>query len=176
MLYDWSMDSNHSTLFCCREFLKSETTNPNPARIPPQTPPAGGKSAEAGRILFPQKNCFAPPSPFRFLLRDFPQNTFELCPTNTSLKRNRNSREKYGRREAPSVLHSPRRIQNSKGFSTLRVAQKVRLDPSFESSNRIMVILVWWMSLSSNNYPVIDSTNRVVCILTRDYVTEVQRR
>jgi len=26
-----------------------------PARIPPQTPPAGGKKAEAGRILSPRK-------------------------------------------------------------------------------------------------------------------------
>jgi hypothetical protein len=32
---------------------------PNPARIPPQTPPAGGKSAEAKRkILFPRKKDF----------------------------------------------------------------------------------------------------------------------
>ena len=29
--------------------------NPKPARIPPQTPPAGGKSAEAGRIHPPDK-------------------------------------------------------------------------------------------------------------------------
>ena len=28
---------------------------PKPARIPPQTPPAGGKSAEAGRILSPRQ-------------------------------------------------------------------------------------------------------------------------
>ena len=36
-------------------FLK----NPNPARIPPQTPPAGGKSAEAKRkILSPRKKDF----------------------------------------------------------------------------------------------------------------------
>jgi hypothetical protein len=27
----------------------------NPARIPPQTPPAGGKKAEAGQFLFPRK-------------------------------------------------------------------------------------------------------------------------
>ena len=33
--------------------------NPNPARIPPQTPPAGGKSVEAKRkILFPRKTDF----------------------------------------------------------------------------------------------------------------------
>jgi len=29
-------------------------------------------------------------------------------------------------------MHSPRRIQNLKGFSTLRVAQKVRFDSKFE--------------------------------------------
>ena len=28
---------------------------PKPARIPPQTPPAGGNTAEAGRILSPDK-------------------------------------------------------------------------------------------------------------------------
>jgi hypothetical protein len=28
---------------------------PKPARIPPQTPPAGGKSAEAGRIHIPSQ-------------------------------------------------------------------------------------------------------------------------
>ena len=55
------------------------------ARIPPQTPPAGGKSAEAGRIHIPPVNCFALPSPFRFLPRDFPQNTFELCLANTAI-------------------------------------------------------------------------------------------
>ena len=36
-----------------------KTPSPNPARIPPQTPPAGGKSAEAKRkILFPRKIDF----------------------------------------------------------------------------------------------------------------------
>ncbi len=41
------------------EFLKSETPSPNPARIPPQTPPAGGKSAEAKRkIISPRKTDF----------------------------------------------------------------------------------------------------------------------
>ncbi|MBI3684992.1 hypothetical protein HY250_01140 [Candidatus Azambacteria bacterium] len=35
------------------EFPK--TPNPKPARIPPQTPPAGGKSAEAGRIHIPSQ-------------------------------------------------------------------------------------------------------------------------
>ncbi|MCR4322490.1 MAG: hypothetical protein NUV61_00140, partial [Candidatus Azambacteria bacterium] len=37
------------------EFLKSETPSPKPARIPPQTPPAGGNTAEAGRIHIPRQ-------------------------------------------------------------------------------------------------------------------------
>src|SRR3989344_3251951 len=32
-----------------------KTPSPKPARIPPQTPPAGGKSAEAGQIQNPRK-------------------------------------------------------------------------------------------------------------------------
>ena len=32
---------------------RKNSANLNPARIPPQTPPAGGKSAEAGRIHIP---------------------------------------------------------------------------------------------------------------------------
>jgi len=42
-------------LFCGGEFLKSENPSPKPARIPPQTPPAGGKSVEAGQIQNPRK-------------------------------------------------------------------------------------------------------------------------
>ena len=34
------------------DFLKSEIPSPKPARIPPQTPPAGGKSAEATSFNF----------------------------------------------------------------------------------------------------------------------------
>ena len=43
--------------FVAAEFPK--TPSPKPARIPPQTPPAGGKSAEAKRkILSPRKTDF----------------------------------------------------------------------------------------------------------------------
>jgi hypothetical protein len=56
---------------------------PKPARIPPQTPPAGGKRAEAGRIQNPRQivpPCLvqieAPP-PARILGG---QNTKEKCP------------------------------------------------------------------------------------------------
>jgi hypothetical protein len=56
-----------------------------PARIPPQTPPAGGKSVEAGRIQNPRQIV----SPCRvhfisFNHLDFARNSFELCPTNTA--------------------------------------------------------------------------------------------
>ena len=50
-------------------------------------------------------------------------------PTLSAKIRNSNFRQKYGLREAPSVLHSPQKTLNQKGFSTLRVAQKVRFDP-----------------------------------------------
>ena len=101
----------------------------NPARIPPQTPPAGGKSAEAGRIHSPRQIV----SPCRvhfisFNHLDFARNSFELCPTNTATNRNSNFRKKYGRHEVPSVLNSPQKILILKGFATLRVAQKVRFE------------------------------------------------
>ena len=61
-----------------------------------------------------------------FILRqDFRQNTFELCPTNTAKIGNRNQNPKWGRREAPTLLHSPQKILNLKGFSTLRVARRL---------------------------------------------------
>ena len=43
----------HSFLNAADFFPK--TPSPKPARIPPQTPPAGGKSAEAGRIRNPRQ-------------------------------------------------------------------------------------------------------------------------
>ena len=58
---------------------------PKPARIPPQTPPAGGKSAEAGRIQNPRpivSPCRVRIISFNHL--DFARNSFELCPTNTA--------------------------------------------------------------------------------------------
>ncbi|HNP75209.1 MAG TPA: hypothetical protein PKL09_02460, partial [bacterium] len=56
-----------------------------PARIPPQTPPAGGKSAEAGRILSPRQivsPCRVRISIFNHL--DFARNSFELRPIHTA--------------------------------------------------------------------------------------------
>ncbi len=62
-----------------------QNKKPKPARIPPQTPPAGGKSAEAGRIQNPRQivsPCLVRISNFNHL--DFARKTFELCPTNTA--------------------------------------------------------------------------------------------
>src|SRR3990167_5312108 len=107
--------------FVAAEFPK--TPSPKPARIPPQTPPAGGKSAEAGRIHSPRQiasPCLVRISSFNHL--DFARKSFELCPTNTAKIQNSNFRQKYGRREAPSVLHSPHKILILQGFAMLRVA------------------------------------------------------
>ena len=100
--------------------------NPKPARIPPQTPSAGGKSAEAGRIRNPRQivsPCLVRISSFNHL--DFARNSFELCPTNTATNRNSNFRKKYGRHEVPSVLNSPQKILILQGFATLRVAPRL---------------------------------------------------
>ena len=72
------------------DWRKNNLANPKPARIPPQTPPAGGKSAEAGRIQNPRQivsPCLVRISIFNHL--DFVRNSFELCPTNTAFKINR---------------------------------------------------------------------------------------
>ena len=113
-------------LFFVRTFLEKMERFGNPARIPPQTPPAGGKSAEAGRIHSPRQIV----SPCRvhfisFNHLDFARNSFELCPTNTASNRNSNFRQKYGRHEVPSVLNSPQKILILKGFATLRVAPRL---------------------------------------------------
>ncbi len=66
------------------KFLESV---PKPALIPPQTPPAGGKTVEAGRIHSPRQ--IVSPCRVRFNHLDFARNSFELCPTNTAKNRNR---------------------------------------------------------------------------------------
>jgi len=47
-----------------------------PARIPPQTPPAGGTEAEAGQFPFPQKNSLSCRVQISF--QDFRQKMFEF--------------------------------------------------------------------------------------------------
>jgi hypothetical protein len=53
------------------------------------------------------------------------QNTFELCIIHTAKNRNQFLKPKWGRAEGATLMHSPRRIQNPKGFSTLRVAPRL---------------------------------------------------
>jgi hypothetical protein len=45
------------------EIFIAQKAKKKPARIPPQTPPARGKSAEVLPNPFPQKNSLAKPSP-----------------------------------------------------------------------------------------------------------------
>ena len=66
-------------------FGKKLESRRNPARIPPQTPPAGGKSAEARRIHSPRQivsPCLVRISIFNHL--DLARNSFELCPEHTA--------------------------------------------------------------------------------------------
>src|SRR3990172_4854053 len=107
-------------------FEKKLESRRNPAPIPPQTPPAGGKSAEARRIQNPRQivsPCLVRISIFNHL--DFARKTFELCPTNTAKIENRNRKPKWGRHEVPTQMYSPQKILNLKGFATLRVAHRL---------------------------------------------------
>ena len=54
-----------------------------------------------------------------------PQGTGGSNPPPSAKIRNSNFRQKYGRREAPSVLHSPHKILIQQGFATLRVAPRL---------------------------------------------------
>ena len=76
---------------------------------------------------FPQKIVSAKLRPhcFRFLRQDWFQKRFEFCTMNTAIFRKGFPNAKWGRREAPTLMNSPRRIQNPKGFSTLRVAPRL---------------------------------------------------
>ena len=107
-------------------FEKKLKPRRNPARIPPQTPPAGGKTAEAGRILSPRQivsPCRVRISIFNHL--DFARNSFELCPTNTAKNRNRILKPNRGRHEVPTQMYSPQKILILQGFATLRVAPRL---------------------------------------------------
>ena len=76
---------------------------------------------------FPQKIVSAKLRPlcFRFPRRDCFQKRFEFCTMNTANFRKGFPNAKWGRREAPTLMNFPRRIQNPKGFSTLRVAPRL---------------------------------------------------
>src|SRR3989338_9111798 len=55
------------------------------------------------------------------------RNAVELCSIHTAKIRNQKKRTKRGRAEGATLMHSPRRIQNPKGFSTLRVARRLQI-------------------------------------------------
>ena len=50
-------------------------------------------------------------------------------PLLSAKKRNQIPKQKYGRHKVPSVLTSPKKNPNLKGFATQSVAQKRRFDP-----------------------------------------------
>src|SRR3989344_2548504 len=82
MLHQNLKQINMKDFFVATNFPK--TPNPKPARIPPQTPPAGGKSAEARRIHYPRQIVSPCPGPICIFYHfGFSRNSFELCPTNT---------------------------------------------------------------------------------------------
>ena len=53
------------------------------------------------------------------------QNTFELRSIHTAKIRNQKKRTKWGRAEGATLMHSPQKTLNLKGFSTLRVARRL---------------------------------------------------
>ncbi len=77
----------------------------------------------------PQKYCGG--VQFRFLRQDWFQKRFEFCTMNTANFRKGFRNQKYGRREAPTVLHSPHKILILQGFATLRVAPRLPIQFQF---------------------------------------------
>ena len=63
---------------------KNNLASPKPARIPPQTPPAGGNTAEAGRIHIPSQ-MFRPAESILILLEKGSRKVYNYS-TNKSAK------------------------------------------------------------------------------------------
>ena len=86
--------------FVAAKFPK--TPSPKPARIPPQTPPAGGTETEAGRIHIPSQ-MFRPASSalvFR-ILRKMGSDFFKQTPPNETLSELRKRSDFGFRKIAP---------------------------------------------------------------------------
>src|SRR3989344_290987 len=103
----------------------------NPPAFLPSPLLRAGQESRRGESISPV-NCFALPSPFRFLLRDFPQNTFELCLTNTANFGNSFLKQKWGRAKGATLMHSPHKILILQGFATLRVAPRLPIQKQYE--------------------------------------------
>jgi hypothetical protein len=67
----------------------------------------------------------------RFIHPDWFQKRFEFCIMNTANFQKGFQNQKYGRREAPSVLYSPHKILILQGFATLRVAPRLPIQFQF---------------------------------------------
>ena len=87
----------------------------------PPTPPAEEKEMQGKFLVFAPATAGSGRGAQISCRQDYQQNTFELCLANTAKIRNQKKRTKLGRAEGATLMHSPRRIQNPKGFSTLRV-------------------------------------------------------
>ena len=171
MLYDWSMDSNYSTIILgsrikvVRARVGGANTTPlsflnffvayfakrslnsgdfgkgaiqNPARIPPQTPPAGGTGAEAGRIHIPSQ-LFRPAESILVsrVLRKMGSDFFKQTPPNLICQRSCLGASRLGigfRQESPRVFeihrqHSRREAAVPK--RSLDCAKGARADEGF---------------------------------------------
>jgi len=84
-----------------KECKNPKTPSPKPARIPPQTPPAGGTGAEAGRIHIPLVKEFRPAESalvFR-VLRKMSSDFFKQTPPNLICRRSRLGASPLGKSE-----------------------------------------------------------------------------
>ena len=86
---------------------------PKPARIPPQTPPAGGTEAEAGRIHIPSQ-MFRPAESALVLLKKSSRKVYnygtniklsDFCPTDSAAR----SAERYGNTGSPRTARLAKR-------------------------------------------------------------------
>ena len=81
MLHQNFKQINMRDFFVSANFPK--TPSPKPARIPPQTPPAGGTEAEAGRIHIPSQMFRPAESALVFrVLRKMGSDFFKQTPPN----------------------------------------------------------------------------------------------
>ena len=90
------MESNHTTLILYPAYFAKQNMNSvgkkekiqNPARIPPQTPPAGGTRAEAGRIHIPSQMFRPAESALIFrIFRKMGSDFFKQTPPNLICRR-----------------------------------------------------------------------------------------
>ncbi len=85
----------------------------NPARIPPQTPPAGGNQPRQGESKTPEKLFRPAESFFRILNQDCFGKKFGFCSGDTAKKQNSHFRQNSERRKATRRGFPP---EFAKGF------------------------------------------------------------